>query len=787
MKTTIHNYLSVIRRFRMATVLNITGLAVAFAAFIVILIQVNYERSFDCCHPTANKVFRAELEVTSPFATILARGYVEMVIESSPHIKGGTLINPFIAPIYFTVTKGSEKIGFREKVETCLPGLIRTFGIPLVEGDANCLDDPEKILIPQSLARKLFGDESAVGKVLHAEEFIWSKERAGNFTVGAVYKDFPGNTQLRNVIYMKIHDDSFKSNFQSSNFICYLLLDDKASAANVTDNFNANFDYKKVGWKEEQKLKLTALTDIYYLNEQHDGNNFRSGSKDTTNLLVGIGLLIILIAVINFINFSTALAPLRIKSINTQKVFGSPDSRLRRALLSEAIITSLAAFLLSLAIIYVLAYTSLLAFVDADLSLTGNTAIILFAGCIACLTGWLAGFYPSRYMVSFPPALVLKGSFGLSPKGRKLRTALIGVQFVISILLIIAAGFVNLQNNYMRSFSLGFDKDQIAIVELNGNLYQNHHETYANRLKAYSGIEDVAFAAEKVASKDGYNTNSDDYKGKSIQYFLITCSYNFLSVMGIPVADGRGFTQADTEAEQASYIFNHAARVNGDMVLGDAFGNWFKGRIVGFTDDVLFTSLRAAENNIAFIACPSSFHLHVSYIRLKAGTDVHAAVSHIRNTLADIDPSYPFDVEFYDGLFNQLYHKEVNLRSLVTLFSMLAIILSLTGIFGLVVFETQYRRKEIGIRKVHGATVSELLAMFNKTYIRIVGICFLIAAPVAYYGVRKWLENFAYKTPVYWWVFALAFLIVSAITLATVSIQNWQAARVNPVDSIKTE
>ena len=177
----------------------------------------------------------------------------------------------------------------------------------------------------------------------------------------------------------------------------------------------------------------------------------------------------------------------------------------------------------------------------------------------------------------------------------------------------------------------------------------------------------------------------------------------------------------------------------------------------------------------------------VSYIRLKAGTDIHGAVSHIRNTMADIDPSYPYDIEFYDEIFNQLYHKEENLRSLITVFSILAIIISLVGVFGLVVFETQYRRKEIGVRKVHGATNMEILEMLNRSYVYIVLICFALAAPVGYYGIKKWLESFAYKIPMYWWVYMVALLIVLVITVGTVTFQSWRASNANPVDSLKSE
>ena len=497
--------------------------------------------------------------------------------------------------------------------------------------------------------------------------------------------------------------------------------------------------------------------------------------------------MIIIVAAINFTNFSTALTPLRIKSINTQKVLGSSDRLLRNALLAEAAIVSLIAWSISLVLVWMLGRTTALPFVEADLSILKNLPIVLITGGVALITGVVAGLYPSWYVTSFPPALVLKGSFGLSPSGRKLRTILVCVQFIVSILLIIGASFVQLQNDYMRSFSLGFDKDQIAIVELSGELYNKHHETYVNRLKEFPDIEDVAFAMEKVASKDGYSTNGAVLKQKEFHFFMIMTSPNFLRVMGIPVEEGRDFSLSDELSEEPVYIFNETAKLAVNMEQGDILQSWIPGRIIGFTGNVKFTSLRNGENNIAFVVSKMPYPMSVSYIRLKAGSDVHAAVNHIRKTLADLDPAYPFDVQFYDTIFNHLYHKEENLRSLITVFSILAIIISLVGVFGLVVFDTQYRRKEIGVRKVHGATNSEILKMLNRSYIYIVLVCFALATPIGYYGIKKWLESFAYKTPMYWWVYLAALTIVLVITIGTVTFQSWRAANANPVDSLKAQ
>ena len=339
----------------------------------------------------------------------------------------------------------------------------------------------------------------------------------------------------------------------------------------------------------------------------------------------------------------------------------------------------------------------------------------------------------------------------------------------------------------MRGYSLGFDKDQIAIVPLSSDLYIKSHETYVNRLKEFPGIEDVAFSLEKVGSQDGYSTNSGSVKENDFHFFMIFVSANFLRVMGIPVEEGRDFYPADEMAETPSYIFNCTAKQEVGMEVGDKMDSWASGDIVGLTGNVKFTSLREGESNIGFVTGKLPYPLTTSYIRLKAGADVDATVSHIYKTLADIDPAYPVEIEFYDAVFNELYHKEENLRSLITVFSLLAIIISLVGVFNLVVFDTQYRRKEIGLRKVHGATIGEVLKMLNSSYIYIVLICFVLAVPVGYYGISKWLESFAYKTPMFWWVYPLALLIVLTITVGTVTYQSWQAANANPVDSLKSE
>ena len=583
MKTIIRNFINVLTRFKVATILNVAGLAVAFAAFIVILIQVNFEWMFDRCHPTSDRIYRVELTPAVGLNTILSRGLVEAVIQSSPHIEAGTLLTPSFGEIYLTTEKkDGERLGFEETITTCHPTLPSIFQFPLIEGDLNCLDEPEKVMIPESLAMRLFGKGvSAVGKSLHAEQAVWTKSQT-LFTIGAVYKDFPDNTQLKNVIYTSIDPDYEINNFDASNWICYLLLDQSSSAGGVMDSFNRHFDFSKIG-RPEVRVQLVPLTDIYYLDEPNNYSMSRKGNLEVTVLLLGLAILIIFVAAINFTNFSTALTPLRVRSINTQKVLGSSYRILRGSLLIEAVLISLIAWLIGLWIVWGLDRTVALPFLEADLDFSVNIPVIVVSGLIAMLTGIIAGLYPSYYVTSFPPALVLKGSFGLSPVGRKLRMVLIGFQFVVSILLIILSCFMGIQSHYIRNFSLGFDKDAIAIVELNPTLYDKHHTTYVDRLKGYPGIEDVAFSTAKVGAGDNYSYNTVTYKDQEFTYFNIRVSSNFFQVMGISVAEGREFSKADEGSENVVYIFNRAAHIGANMKEGD---NFHDGRIIGFTDNV---------------------------------------------------------------------------------------------------------------------------------------------------------------------------------------------------------
>jgi len=788
MKPIILNFLSVIRRFKLALTLNMLGLSVAFAAFMIIMAQLDYDYGFDKFHKESDRIFRMEVSGTllskNSMQAIICRPLAERFFESSPHILAGALAIQGMWQSFFHIENNGVQIFYKENTTSVSPEYIDVFGFDFVEGAENAPKTPGNVIIPLSLARKLFGNESAVGKPL---TYNW-----GHMTVGAVYRDFPANSIVNNCIYFFLSEDEKKQDWNNWNYCVFIRVNDSANAPLLFDNFKRNFDTKPIwgesfDWEESgMSIRLTALPDIHYVTNV-EWDRTPKASKPMLMILFAIAIAIIVIAGINFTNFSTALTPMRIKSLNTQKVLGARQRTLRLAIIFEAVFISFLSYLIAVFLVSLFAGSPSAKLVEADLSLQAQPLIIGGTALIALLVGLLAGVYPSRYMTSFMPALVLKGSFGLSPKGKKLRNTLIGIQFISSFALIIGASFMYLQNHFMQNSPLGYEKDAIITVDI--ERISEKRDMFTNKIMSHSGVEDVTYGSFLLSSSDQYMGWGQKYKNEGINYQCLPVHHSFLRVMGIEVTEGRDFRQEDASTKHGAYVFNQAAQKQYNMEINTTIGdgnNWANGEIIGFIPDIKFASFRTTVEPMAFYVVEWQ-KTNIAYVKLKARTNLRVAISHIHSTLAEFDTDYPFDVRFFDEVLQQLYEKETALSTLISLFSLLAIFISIVGVFGLVVFDSECRRKEIGIRKVFGASTMGIIAMFNKAYFKILLICFVIAAPLAWYAVHRWLENFAYKTPMYWWVYLLAFIAVAIITASTVTFQNWRAANDNPVKSIKVE
>lgn len=782
----LKNLFHVLSRFRMASALNIFGLSIAFASFIIIMMQVRYEQQYDAYHQNCDRIYRLEWNGDGTgFMAVVSRPLAYALEETSSHVEAMTLMDPMFRSEQLIVRQGQEERGYKEEFSEVSPSLVRMFTFEWVEGGPDALDKPAHIIMPQSVAKRIFPDESAVGKTLETKDTTW--------IVGAVYKDLPRNSTVKNKIYYPLDRRGENMEWGNANNYAYVMFDNPAASAGFLEALVDHIEESYFGAKDKAELRdrvhsvfrLNPLSNMYYSNDVKYIFT-ETGSRQTTFLLICIAFIVILIAGINFTNFTTALTPMRIKSINTQKVLGSTPGRLRRGLVGEGIFIAFISFLLSVLIVFACRGTFIDNYITPDIDLMANRSIIGLAAVVSVLTGFLAGLYPAFYMTSFPPAMVLKGSFGLSMQGRRLRTLLLCVQYVASISLLIVATFMMLQNKEMLRTSFGYDNHQILTVEVS-NTINKSDEAFINALKQFPAIEEVAFSFAYLSCMDDCPTWGRHYKGDHFMFNCFCVTRDFLKVLGVEVTEGHDFLESDYLTHE-SFIFNQAAKEQYNLELGEEP----ELNIIGFMPNIVYASLRSAVSPMAFLMIPKESYwfpmpLSVCYIRVTEGFSLEDAKEAIGSTIKQFDPLYPYDIKTLDYYIEDAYHAEKNISSLISLFGILSILISIVGIYGLVVFETEYKRREIGLRKVFGSTTSEVMNRFSSRYIRIILVCTVVAVPISYFAVDKWLARFTTRVPIYWWVFVLAFLLIAIVTLATTTWQNYRAASANPIDSLKSE
>ncbi|MDR1502255.1 MAG: ABC transporter permease [Prevotella sp.] len=779
MKSVIRNFIYVLRRFKTATFLNILGLSVAFVSFMVIMMQVNFDSNFDKDIVNADCIYRVEVvHKDGSKQGIICRPISDILFQSSPHILAGTITN-FGSERFFLkpVSGNNSNSGFQEEMLRVTSTYTDVFHFDMIEGSDKALSEPGKILIPASIAHKIWRDEHALNKQLKLEDNTI-------YTIGGVYKDFPKNTSLLNVIYYKMPDDENIKSWGNSNYNLFIQVDSPEAVNSLSDTFrkyaanDLNNDWKDVVFQFTQLPELHYTTDVLY--DRHP-----KSSRQTIAILFAIAFVIVIIAGVNFTNFSMALTPARIRSINTQKVLGATETELRIILLIEAVCTAIVAFILSVLWLKLVQYSPIQELINADIAIMTNLPLIILSALLALIIGIVSGIYPAFYMTSFPPALVLKGNFGLSGKGRKMRNILIGFQFIASLALIMSAGLMYMQNHFMQNSALGYNKEELIIVGANSKVKEKW-DLFKTGLKSHPEIKDVTGSMILLSSSEQYMGWGMTYKEKSINFQCIPVDYSFLDAMGIKVSEGRNFVEDDAGMQHSCFIFNEKAKAEYDLELNSIIDSM---EIIGFVPDLKFATFRTEVAPMAFYLITDKNNRMVNHVYVKTSKEAnpYVAIETVKKVLDSIDPDYPYNIRFFDDALNNTYQKEKKLSLLITTFSLIAILISIVGVFGLVIFESEYRRKEISIRKVMGSSINEILLLFNKTYIKILVVCFILATPLSYYIINRWLENFAYRTPIHWWVFLTSGAIISLIVIATVSWQSWKTANMNPVDSLKNE
>lgn len=776
------NFIAILRRYSVAMVMNFVGLVLALTAFMVLMLQVGYQMDFDKEHPTSGRIYRVDKVGAADddiFKNIIPRGYADDVIKSSPHIIAGSIDCPFIGETVFNaiLDNDSPEFIFKSETNVIYPDFFKVFGTEFIEGSAEALNDLSQIAIPESLAKKLYGNESAIGHIMtHNEGYQFGEGRTKEFSVGAVYKDFPENSQIGNHIYLHV-GSLHEGNYGGANFACWVLLDSSDNKELVEQNFNDNYNYTDSDWLTD--IELTPIEDIYF--EDEGSTIWKTGSKKQAWMLICISILVMLIGGINYATFFTSLAPMRVKAVNTRKVLGSSIGKLRGELILEAVLFCFAAFSIALAVISpVSRWLMSQGISDMAFDFTSQFSLILITGSISIVIGLIAGLYPSFYVTSLPTAFALQGNFAFSIAGRRFRTVMITLQFAITFALMIFALTVYRQNEYMTGYDTGFEKDRIAVVQISSEQYQFKSEWLQERLCSLPEVEDVAFALEGMGFSDSYSTFTLELGGEQVRCFSIYCSHNFLDVMGIPVIDGRNFLVSDV----GNAIMNQTLKdLGGKIEITEGMGS-----VIGQTGNVRINSLRNETAPICYIYVPKDFAtLGYTYIRLQEGYDKTDVTEKISAILYEMDPSYLFEVEFYDEVMERVYESEIKQGKIISIFSLLAAALSLIGVFGQVLLDVQYRRRDLAVKKVYGAETAGLVLDGLKRYMVIGIISYIIAVPTAYNAVNRWLESFAEHNGMSAWTFILTFVVIMTLTIAVAGFQYWNSANADPAGALKKE
>ena len=783
--------------------LNLLGLSLAFVIFYVLMAEVMWHVTFDRFHKDADRVCQVFHRNTHfdniygssgqerPEIDTYTAAFMEEIVKSSQQFEnyagifnlGGLKGYDYIAP-----SENEDAESLATRIWYCTPDLFSVFTFDLIEGDTAAFRDSHNIFIPLSLARKLFGEsDSYIGRQCRVAE-QW------DVNVGGVYRDFPTNSQMNNDVYQCLNEqqrEELWSNHIQWFHNLFVKLRKGADGEKISEELLANSPTLR---EKASHFTFMPLSDVYYVqNEAYNSHlgssDYSFGKRNGNRMLVWafalVALLVIAIAAINYVNFSMAMVPYQIKEINVRRILGAKATSLRCGMMKAAVINVFVAAVLAIVLLKVIIQLGILnGLQNCDLAFGANRDTLLMMLVLIVLLPMIAGSYPAWYLTTRKPALVINGNFALSPKGREFRRGLIAFQFTISIVILQVLLLFSAQQHYVRTAPVGYDRDSVLYVEASKEYersmenfkWKDYIDPMMQTLKSNPLVSEVAWTGA-LLGQDMFTLNAINHGDRHIAFNLLEVSDNFLTTMGIDVTEGRNFHPG----EKNVVIFNEAARKQLDLKLNDNIV--FSGGVIGFVDNFHYKSFRKEITPMAFGVTENVGNKLV--VRLNAPERVDEIIRFVNEQNQRISGGR-CELTFYtpDRMFGSTYASEMKQLKLLLVGAIVSLLIPLIGVFGLVLFETRAKRKEIGIRKVFGATTRGILVMFNMQYLRTLAMCFIIAAPVAYTLYNKWIESFAYRTPVHWWLFGVAFLIVVIVVCLTVTIQSWRAAKERPVETI---
>lgn len=787
--------------------INIIGLAVGLATCLLILLYVWDELSFDKFHAKADRIYRINSDIkfggsdlilsvaSDPMGATLKKDYPQVEQYTRIYASNGSRL----------LKKGESYIN-EQKIAHVDSTFFDVFSFPLISGNSKtALNDPNTAVVSETAALKYFGTKEAIGKIIETD----SKE---NYKVTAVMKDMPGNSHfIFDVLLSMDNVDYGFGNYLSHNFQTYLVLSEGADPGEfkrIFRDFLTKYvlpqaktfmpvgnmdDFEKSG--NYLRYSLMPITDIHLKSERFPELGV-NGSEQNVFIFSIVAFFILLIACINFMNLSTARSSNRAKEVGIRKVLGTDKGTLIRQFLTESTLVAFMSLLIALVItVLILPFFNDLSgktLTIASLFKPGFLLLLIFTPLVV---GFLAGSYPAFYLSSFQPITVLKGKLANGFKKSSFRSGLVVIQFTATIFLIIATIVVYYQLDYIQTRKLGFTKEQVLIID-NTYVLGNQAKPFKEEILKISGIQTGTLSSFLPVSSSSRSDNTyskeavlDPSNGLNMQTWYV--DHDYLKTMGMEMLTGRSFSKefgTDSTAviinETTARLLGHQNPIGEKLYFSDGMdGNVLNLTIIGVVKNFNYESLRQNVGPLCFRLGEStgstSFKVNT--------TSIKGLVASVESVWKKMAPGMPFSYRFLDDAFDNMYRAEQRMGKLALGFSILAIVVACMGLFGLATYAAEQRIKEIGIRKVLGASVAGIVEMLSVDFIKLVIVSALIAFPISWWAMNKWLTNFAYRIDISWWIFLVAAAIALLIALSTISFQAIRAAMMNPVKSLRTE
>ena len=796
----LKNYLKIairnLLRNKTYSLINVLGLAVGLTCAILLFLYIQDELNYDNYHKDAAQVFRLEQKMSKTdkeeTSVYFQAGLIPNLKRELPEIKQAARV------LYSTSslrTDKKEKI-FSRDIYYADPAIFQILTYKPIVGDLQkALTTPNSIVLTRKLAVQLYNTPKlALGQPLTLNDSF-------TLTVTAVIEDVPTNSHLRPKaivtlsVFAKASPEVFK-NFAM--FSTYVKLAKNASPSTlvkkiqtVFKKYNNNPRYKGV----EVDFQLSAINDIY-LNTPLKKDHGSHGDRKLVYIFIVVALLIVLVACINYMNLATARSIERAKEVGIRKVVGSHRSQLIKQFIIEAVCLSLVALLLSICLVeLVLPFFNQLSGKQLTINYISQPLVIPVLLSLAIFIGLLSGSYPALVLSAFKPVLVLKGEFASSRKGVNTRRSLVVFQFSVSIVMVISTWGVYQQMQYVRQKKLGFNQEQLYKVTFYDPKDGKKYSTIKQQLLQFPGITKVTntslrmeeWYGDEMSSTEDVTLENGSRTKSEINYYLVTP--DFFEVMGVPIVTGRNLNTKLASDYTKSIIVNEAfvRKYNWKKPLGKQVGD---ARVVGVVKDFHTKSLYQTIQPFAMSLGEKSLEKYslkkYFFVRLHP-KNIDQSIAHIEKVWSEYNLKTQFNGRFLDQQFAKAYEADQRRGQIFLIFSLLTIFIAELGLFGLASFSALQRTKEIGIRKVLGASIQQILLLLSRDFVRLVLVSSVIAFPIAYYFMDRWLQNFAYRTPMHWGIFVLAGLATLLIALFTVSFQSWRTARVNPVEVLKDE